>query len=221
MKRFAIIPTNGRDCLSECLDAIYPQVDAVILIANGGNDGGVINIRPQDGFDIIDVSEHPRIQGQNISAWWNLGLDHLESEMNTCCPEESWRVAILNDDTIVSSNWFEAVEARMRETDASAACAGSSTHLLVQPGPVPLHTRMTGFAFMLRGEEGIRANEDLHWYFTDDYIDWESRKRGGMAMTDQASVQHLYPNGQVTPEIQTRIAHDAQNFKDLYGIMPW
>jgi hypothetical protein len=215
LRRYAIIPSNGRGCLYECLDAIYPQVDEVIVVYTG-DDG--LTVRSQDTFYIMDEEDLPTIVEKNISAWWNVALKSISS---TSPGGQPWRVAILNDDAIVSPNWFEAVETRMEETGAAAACSGPSTHLLVEPGPVPLHLRMQGFAFMLRGELELRANESLYWYFSDDYIDWESRKLGGMAMTDQAHVRHLYPNGQVTPEIHVRIAHDAQAFKDLYGTMPW
>jgi hypothetical protein len=74
---------------------------------------------------------------------------------------------------------------------------------------------------MVAGELGLRANEDLYWYFSDDWMDWESRKLGGMVMVPGFPVQHLYPNQQVTPEMQVQIAKDAQTFVEIYGTRPW
>jgi len=88
-------------------------------------------------------------------------------------------------------------------------------------GPVPLQTRLQGFAFILPGEQGLRANEDLRWYFSDDWIDWEARRRGGMVMIPHMNVTHLYPNQQMTPELQVFCAEDAAKFHALYGQMPW
>jgi len=66
----------------------------------------------------------------------------------------------------------------------------------------------------------MRANELFAWYYSDDYIDWESRLAGGMAMVRGFPVTHLYPNAQVSPEIQVQIAEDAANFYASYGRMP-
>jgi hypothetical protein len=137
-----------------------------------------------------------------------------------------WDIAILNDDAIVPPGWFDAVSEVMRVFDASAGCSDPDGTLRApihhrKVGPVGLDRRLVGYAFILRGEHNIRANEDLHWYFTDDHIDYAAREEGGTVMVPGFPVQHLHPNGQMTPELSARIAVDAQNFKDRWGIMPW
>jgi hypothetical protein len=74
---------------------------------------------------------------------------------------------------------------------------------------------------MLRGESRIRADEDIHWYFSDDHIDYTARLNGGTVMMPGFPVQHLHPNGQVSLELGQRIAIDAKVFKEKWGIMPW
>jgi hypothetical protein len=208
--KFAVIPSNGRTCLEQCVEAIKPQVDEVIVIDTSGK-------VPPWMPTYIEIVEGP----VNISRWWNIGLDvaaHMAEAEN-----DTWDVAVLNDDVIVPEGWFDAVATSMRQYDCAAACSGGVGNYWVwrDAKPVPLETRMQGFAFILAGEVGLRANEDLHWYFTDDYIDWESRKLGGMVMINGYPVQHLYPNGQVTSEIMEQIAKDAQTFVDIYGQRPW
>jgi hypothetical protein len=210
--KFAVIPTNGRDCLDQCLQAIVDQVDEIILIDTTGG------VPPWLPYNIVIDDTAPI----NISRWWNWGLN-MAAEI--AATRSSYEVAIINDDVIVPPGWFDAVATGLRKFDCAAACSGGypgvSDSVLLNPVAVPLETRMQGFAFMLAGEKGLRANEDLHWYFTDDYIDWESRKLGGMNMIGGYPVEHLYPNGQLTPHLARQVARDAQTFVDIYGRRPW
>lgn len=218
--RFAIIPTNGRECLKDCLQAIEPQVDSLILIYTTPWHEKEIRPRPLHGVAVRDL------RPPNISRWWNQGLELAQTVMGMLGEDEPGRydVAIINDDVIVPPGWFDAVCSGLREYAAAAACSGGgSVFPLVQrdPGAVPLDRRMQGFAFMLAGEKNIRANEDLRWYFSDDYIDWVAREQGGMVMIPGYSVQHLYPNGQMTGELHQMCAEDAGKFQSLWGRMPW
>ena len=218
--RFAVIPTNGRACLKDCLMAIAPQVDSTILVYTVPWQDGEVRPHPHFGVALRDVGS------PNISRWWNEGLDICTQVMDMTEGDTPGRydVAILNDDVIVPPGWFDAVSDGMRMYECAAACSGapnSSPVLLQRPGPVPLHTRLQGFAFILAGEKGIRANEELRWYFSDDYIDWRARELGGMVMVPGHSVNHLYPNEQMTGELHQFSAEDAAKFKEIWGVMPW
>ena len=222
--RFAIIPSNNRPCVRDCVAAIAPQVDCVIRVWTGAAAGA-------DGFSVGSSPEFVSLNDPgdiNISRWWNTGLNYIDmwNRMATAFgPSASkWDVAILNDDAIVPEGWFDAVSRTMRQMRVAAACSGGTAGMPVlhtNPGPVGLDTRLQGFAYLVAGELGLRANEQLKWYFTDDYMDWESRKLGGMVMVPGFHVQHLYPNAQVTPQLQAQIAQDAQTFVDIYGMRPW
>lgn len=219
--RFAIIPSNNRPCVRDCVAAIAPQVDHVIMVWNGAAAGS-------DGFSaggLPDFTALNDVGDVNISRWWNMGLTHARMVAGVSYGSNPrWDVAIINDDAIVPEGWFDAVATKMRDMRAAAACSGAPIGMPIlhtNPGPVALNTRLQGFAFMVAGELGLRANEDLKWFFTDDWMDWESRKLGGMVMVPGFQVQHLYPNGQVTSEIQEQIARDAQTFVDIYGQRPW
>ena len=214
--RIAVIPTLDRPVLRQSVAAIRPQVDAVFIINNGPTGWSGL----ADGQSVFERLVTPA-DPVNLSKLWNLGLN--EAIMFVGFFTKKWDVAILNDDAIVPEGWFDAVSTKMREMRAAAACSGGVTMpvLHTHPGPVPLETRLQGFAFMVAGELGLRANEDLYWYFTDDWMDWESRKIGGMVMVPGFPVQHLYPNQQVTQEMQAQIARDAQTFVEIYGMRPW
>lgn len=211
---FAIIPTNGRACFKDCLLAIEPQVDEVIVV-EGGPDAAYMS-----------WVEHPVVRENdlNISKWWNAGLDMVE-QLARGADRSRWNVAILNDDTIVPPGWMLACSSAMREEKAAAACSGGTTtpHRVIhrEPGPVGLMTRMKGFGFVLAGEKGIRANEKLRWYFSDDHVDWMARRLGGMVTVPGYGVEHLYPNQQMGSELQATVPEDATEFVAFWGTRPW
>lgn len=215
---YAIIPTNGRPCFKECLEAALPQVSRVIVV-EGGPDAEYVDRGPGD-YDMTVVRE-PEM---NISKWWNLGLSLLADRMKEH-RQHHWNVIILNDDAIIPPTWVSTVSNAMRSAGAAAASTGNPHPwpiLHQKPGPVDLSTRLQGFAFMLAGEKGIRANEQLKWYFSDDHVDWLSRQQGGTLSIPSHHVRHLYPNGQMTPELQVQIAEDAKAFTAYWaGLRPW
>jgi hypothetical protein len=196
-------------------------VDATILIYTVPWTDSEIRAKPDHGVVIRDLRTPA-----NISRWWNQGLTVAKSVMSLQGDSEHGRydVAVLNDDVIVPPGWFEAVSDGLRMHDAAAACSGGDqTFAIVQraPGPVPLQHRLQGFAFILAGEKEIRANEDLRWYFSDDYVDWVAREKGGMVMVPGRQVNHLYPNAQMTGELHHMCGEDAGKFLSLWGRMPW
>jgi hypothetical protein len=217
--RYAIIPTNGRECVTDCIDAILPQVDHVIAVCTAPQMRG-----KNSWYDQIHKLYMPG--PINISHWWNWGLDAVRISVEEDLDQRpaKWDVAILNDDVIVPEGWFDAVAGKMRELKAAAACSGGTTGMPIlhtHAGPVPLSTRMQGFAFIVAGESGLRADEQFRWYCGDDDLGWRAAGVGGMVMIPGFHVNHLYPNQQVTPEMQELIAEDMQRFVDKWGQRPW
>lgn len=222
--RFAVVPTNRRPCALQALDAIAPQVDQVIVIET------VHSIAP-DPVDCNEIRAHaPGVTifvddkpGMSISRWWNKGLglaQFLAQRENLA----KWEVAVLNDDVIVPQGWFDVVAQGLREHEAVAACSGGllpGVILHTEPGPVNLMTRMQGFAFMLAGEWELRADESMPWWCSDDDLDWTARSLGGMVMVPGWSVEHLYPNGQMTPELNVQVGKDMETFVAKWGMRPW
>ena len=217
--RYAIIPSNGRECLRQCVDAILPQVDQVEIIRTDRTTlGWEQYITEKSGvLTVVD-------QGINISKWWNLGLGFVGLSHGLQKQREKYDVAILNDDTIVPEGWFDAVAGQMRDKRAVGASSGSPIGMPVlhsRPGPRPLDQRMQGFAFIVAGETGIRADEQFAWYCGDDDLEWRLSAGGGVVVIPGFPVQHLHPNAQITSEIHELIAKDMQSFVDKWGTRPW
>lgn len=210
--RFAVIATNGRDCFGDSFRAISSQVDHVYVTetADGTHERMAAQGVKRDYVDYFTTH-------MNISRWWNRGLERADRRNW----DDTWEVAIVNDDCIVPDGWMEAVCSGMRQRQAVAGCSGAHDITLRVPEPVPLDMRMQGFAFVLAGEKQLRFDEQLTWWCGDDDMDWRSREAGGMSMIRGFPVQHLYPNGQMTPELHVQVAGDMQRFVDKWGRRPW
>lgn len=214
LRKFAIVPTNGRECLDQCLQALEGQVDTIVVVWTSDTtpaEGSAVRVMP--GIHVIFDLAPPR----NISRWWNVGMDYVD----TLVDQETltWDVAIINDDVIVPSSWFNAVAGTMRQMQIAAACSGG------REPHVRLHTkrggtlfdRMQGFAFMLAGEKRLRADEELVWWCGDNDLDHKARAAGGMAMIPGLHVTHLFPNGQMTDELQVQANKDCELFRAKWG----
>jgi glycosyltransferase involved in cell wall biosynthesis len=216
--RLAVIPTHDRpDVLQRCLQAIAPQVDEIIIIDNNTVPGQIDTWPhgPKFGTIVLPVVMSP----PNLSKLWNIGLDFAEIAAGP--QERDWYVAVLNDDAIAPQGWFDVVINDMARTGAVAGCSGprAATHRVAEP--IDLYTRMTGWAFILKGNEGLRADERFEYWFGDDDLGWQAAERGGMTMVQGFQVENLFPNGSMTPELHARTALDAQAFVDKWGRRPW
>jgi molybdopterin-guanine dinucleotide biosynthesis protein A len=216
---FAVVPSNGRPVLDECLAAIGDQVDTVILIGNNwqrdrgvGSSGAFVSNDYDDG-------------DQNISRWWNRGLAKAERLARFRGASE-WDVAVINDDAILPRGWVETLSSRMRATSAVCAYpdqAGGQLEVLhTVAEPVPLSQRIAGYAFMLRGEAGLRADESLVWWYGDDSLDWEARENGGALLVPGIPVEHRAPDVQTnaSPVLTAQAGRDRQTFINRWGKAP-
>lgn len=211
--RYAVIPTNNRECLTLCIQAIMPQVDKVILIETAEPS---LNVHWK-----LDKLADPR-RPVNISRWWNRGLRHA-SALARGAGAGVWDVAVLNDDVVVPQGWFDEVARGLRGSGAAIASYSDqvySPHHHEDAGSIPLYLRPAGFAWMMRGELDLRADERFNWYCGDDDLWRASIEYGGFYLMP-GTVNHMYPNGQVTSEIQELIAQDMAAFVAKYGERPW
>lgn len=224
--RYAVIPSNGRECLDACLKAIYPQVDQIEVVWTGGKFPPDRELPEKHNDKILYTMDNG---DKNISRWWNAGIQGVEDIQRYRCKKDAvpqptkWDVAVLNDDAIVPEGWFDAVAGTIRQMGVAAGCSGGYGMPVLHTAneAPPLQTRMQGFAFILAGELGLRADEQFVWYCGDDDLGRRAATAGGMVMVPGFHVEHLYPNGQMTPELHAAIAGDMQRYVDKYGGRPW
>lgn len=215
MARYAVIPTNGRECVDMAIAAMLHQVDRLAVVESGPS---VTSRRyPAEVTHLFGGTE------LNISRWWNVGLDWAEAEA-TAAGHSTWDVAVINDDVIVPPAWFCYVADDLRALGCVAGCSGGrhgTPQIQRQAGPVGLFDRLQGFAFVLAGESGLRADEEMAWWYGDDDLGARAAAAGGMVMMPGCHVQHLYPNAQTTDAQQPQIALDRATFIRKRGFVPW
>jgi GT2 family glycosyltransferase len=209
---WAVVPSNGRSFLRECLDALLPQVEGIIVVSNGESDF------PSEPRVEIMTDERPDV---NISRWWNMGIDAVAAK-----GLGEWNVLVVNDDVIVPSNFVQILSDNMRS--CSAAISFPNQHdnhrmLWRDPEPVNLFWRLTGYCFMMRGEIGLRLDESLVWWYGDDDLDWRARANGGSYLVPGCSVEHRAPNGSMLgrPDLHVQAGKDRETFIRKWGQAPW
>lgn len=219
--RVAVVPTRDRhQLLSDCVDSIVDQVDTVVVIDNWSMPP--IDVKRWCGKVIRRRSA---MDPPNISALWNMGLDLAETGSVLRAVEE-WDVAVLNSDVIVPAGWIDALSTAMRSTAAVLAYpdhhGGQQQVLHTKAEPIDLRQRITGFAYMLRGEAGLRLDESMAWWYSDDDLDWTAREAGGALLVPGIPVRHLCPNESTDarPELQQQAGRDRETFIAKWGRAP-
>lgn len=213
MSRIAVIPTHNRPAeLQRCVDAIRPQVDHIVVIDNASD--------PVVAVEDVHVV-HDDEQPPNLSRLWNRGLKYAQYYAQGA---PTWDVAILNDDAIPWPGWFEYVSSHMRQTTAVAACVSQFTHgpaFYDSSAPFTIATRVTGWAFILRGEAGLRFDERFRWWCGDDDISAQARHNGGLLILPGQWVENTLANTTTTGVLAEQSARDMQAFVDKWGCRPW
>jgi hypothetical protein len=211
--RHAVVLTHNRlELLRQCVAAVLPQVDQVTVVDNA-SDPPVDGEWP-DGAVILNVPDQP----PNLARLWNTQLEAISASE----PEKgTWEVALLCDDVVVPPDWYDRVATGLREWGASAASAHSyeaisSPYLLRELSNGG--DRMCPWAFMLPGEQGLRADESLHWWYCDTDVDWQARQRCGTVIVAGAPAPNLRV-GEYTarPDLAHQAGLDGRTFQAKWG----
>lgn len=228
---YAVIPTRDRhEMLADCIRSVVDQVDAVYVVDNGSDPPFDPDVWPTRGGGAPKVfCARVPMDPPNISRLWNIGL-HLALLANQHAgghPWEPYDVLVLNDDVVCPPTLVATLGTAMRDTRAVMAFpdqhGGREQVLHTVAGPVDLRQRITGYAFMLRGEGLLRADEDLAWWYGDDDLDWQAREAGGALLVPGVPVEHRDPNGSTDarPELQEQAARDRETFRRKWNRTPW
>lgn len=159
------------------------------------------------------VVPHPQ---RNISALWNAGLDLIAAEQSG-----PHNVAILNNDLSVPPGFLSGLANGLRSRP---------DHLIAYPdherrlpaGICDPAGRMSGFAFMLRGEAGLRLDPQFVWWYGDDDLARQARKRGKVVCVGGLHVEHLASNQstEADPGLQATARGDQARFEAKWSARP-
>lgn len=223
--RYAVIPThNRRTQLAACLAALSWQVDTFVVVDNASSppveDFGLVLADPAARLVILRDEEQP----PNLSRLWNVGLDHV-SELAAAAGHERWDVAVLNDDAVVPSGWFDAVSSAMRAGPAVVGCSdpyGTLRMPLLKTAPDrDLMTRMCPWAFITRGEAGLRSDETMRWWWFDSDWDVRARAAGGVLLIPGYQTRNTCANSTTAGVLAEQAGKDRTRFAEVWGSCPW
>jgi glycosyltransferase involved in cell wall biosynthesis len=198
IETWAVIPTRGRpQVFHACLDSIIEQVDGVVVIDN--NDQQAVF-----GVQRMTVIHHPE-QPPNLSKMINMGIDEITKRVTG----DEWNVVLLNDDVTVPPGWVDMLSSHLRAGPYAAAYNGHGVNGV-----------MTCWACVVRGELGLRWDEDLRWWYGDNAFDLMCRDNGGIRhVLDEPFPVHHHPDQQTYQStVLSRMAHeDGETFARKYG----
>lgn len=225
--RFAVIAAHNRQqLLTECVVSLAPQCDRIIVIDNASDPP--LQVERQLHRNLVLMVRDPQ-QPPNLSALWNRGLRIAhEAACHTLDSDDPvYDVAVFGDDVFVPHGWWDRVSEAMRSTSAVAG----ATHgiapiwqpLLKTEPDADIINRMPGWAWMLRGESGLRLDETLKWWFGDTDLDWRARQLGGMILAAGEIAENRQPNlyTNVRPELGVQAGLDRYTFINKWGWTPW
>lgn len=216
-RRYAVVPTTGRDDLWDCLDAIQGQVDRVIVLANRCSAPTYARLEDAHWVEVMTYLADP----PNISVMWNMGLIAAERHADGM----AFDVAVLNDDAIVPEQWFSDLVAEMRLASTVAASRDQTGALwgpltFTEAGPIDLRHRMAGFAFVLDGAARLRLDEQFRWWYGDDDLEWRARQEGGVSLVHGAPVEHRHPSASTIGRLAEIAGEDRERFIKKWGKAP-
>lgn len=209
-----ILTHNRQDLVLDAVAAIRPQVDDVLVIDNASEPPAIV----PEGVNLAFIPDQP----PNLSKLWNFGFDFFAGLYG----DEPWDAAVLCDDTVAPPGWFDAVTAAMRETGATVGCTNPWGHhhppsVKRQPDR-DIAGRMIGWAFVLDGTSGIRADEGMTFWYLDTDIDFQARQAGGFVMVGGYPVPNVHPGGYTaTGRYNKQIEQDREAFAAKWGYLPW
>ena len=219
--RVAVVPTRDRhDLLADCITSVVDQVDQVIVIDNLSSPP----IDPEPWHGKVGVVSLP-IDPPNISTLWNVGLALADANAHRHGAEQ-WDIAVLNSDVTIPAGWIDTLSTAMRATTAVLAYPdqhdGTRQILHTRAEPIDLRQRITGYAYLLRGETGLRLDETMAWWYSDDDLDWTAREAGGALLVPGLPVEHRAPNISTNerPELAAQTTVDRATFLAKWGRLP-
>jgi len=217
-----IITHNRPGPLATLLTGLRGQDDAVVVIDNAStpplDDAFVLQNAGSDTVAVLHDDEQP----PNLYRLWNLGFDVARS---LCDGNATYDIAVFNDDAVVPAGWFDAVSDALRSGSYAAASSdpyGRLTASLVKTEPDgDLMTRLCPWAFVMRGELELRANETFRWWWGDTDFDWHCRQSGGIIVTPGYVVHNSLANSTTVGALAEQAGRDRETFRVKWGHNPW
>lgn len=222
---YAVIAThNKHENLYKLIETLSLSTEAIVVIDNASKVPLTKFLRDKKDIPNLHIVEDGE-QPPNLSRLWNVGLKLVGS----LCKTREWNVAVLNDDLQVEETWLPSLAYYLRQSNAAVAYGDQfnrnlpETQLFTQAKPISLYDRMCGYAHVSRGELGIRFDETMRWWYSDDDYDWTCRQHGGSLLVPGHAVTHHTPGESTNASValSTQAGIDRETFYKKWKQYPW
>lgn len=219
--RYAVIPTHNRpDRLLALVASLGTQVDNIVVLDNASDppvDETVLKKAAGEAY--VYVLRDPE-QPPNLARLWNVMLDHC-AHLAWRVPGDRWDVGVFNDDAIVPAGWFDVCSTVLRGHEAAVVAHTGTVpvhrHELVDSYPYPRDKRMCPWAFVTRGEAGLRADESMRWWFFDDDFNRQAIDAGGVIAAPGPLVINALAVQSTVGELAEQAAADRETFEKKWA----
>lgn len=237
--RLAVVPTHNRPVeLARLLDALAPQCDAVVVIDNAGDPPVDLPRRwPTQGREDPDAPGtflrmrvhviRDEEQPPNLSRLWNVGFDAAHEYVRGG-DYIGHDVGVFNDDAVVPPGWWDIVSGALRGHPTAAVAHTHTYGATTRPAvfrddraPLELFERMCPWAFVARGELGLRSDETMRWWWFDSDFEVRARRAGGVLAVPGPQVTNTLANTTTVGVLAEQAGRDGARFVEIHGRAPW
>jgi len=219
--RAAVVTTYQRPVeLARLVASLADQVDHLVVVDNDSRPPAEVDWHGGGTLTVTTYAERP----PNLYRMWNVGLETIDA-LARDNGWEAWDVGLFNDDADVPPGWFDRVSLELRRAGVAACstdpCGAISMPLLKREPDRDLRTRLCPWAFVVRGEVGMRADEEFGWWWGDTDVDWWCRTHGGVLVLPGDVVPNTLANSTTVGELAEQAGRDAEYFTRKWGFRPW
>jgi hypothetical protein len=209
-----LIPCQGArtEMLWETLDSLQHPPERTVIVTTS-----------EDPVRYGDIGTHTLelpYDGQRISSWWNAGIDYIRAR---CGDQLFFEIAVISSDVQGHPGSIEIMAETLRFHDLEMV--GPNYHreafsFFDRESSRTVHNRVPGACWMIKGESGLRLDEQFRWWYSDDDLEMQARQRGDVAIIPDTGFRPG-PDSVLSPELQQWAREDRQKFIDKWGMEPW
>ncbi len=222
--RYAVIPTHNRPAqLLALVSSLGVQCDRIVVLDNASTppvyrEQLQAAVPEQCTVEVIRDEEQP----PNLSRFWNVMFDHCLSHSSEW--HGQWDVAVFNDDAVVPAGWYDVCSTALRGHEKAAVAHTGTVPVhredLLDAYPFERQRRMCPWAFVVRGELGLRADESMRWWYFDDDFCRQAIDVGGVLAVPGPLVVNSGANSTTVGVLAEQSQKDMATFAAKWGGTP-
>lgn len=219
--RFAVVPTHNRpERLAALVAALGAQVDTIIVLDNASDPPvdwmQMAALAPPATVEVLRDEQQP----PNLARFWNVLFDRC-AKLAGDRGEQVWDVAVFNDDAVLPHGWFDVCSTLLRGHEKAVAAHTGTVPVhrreLLEEYPYPRDKRMCPWAFVVKGESGLRADESMRWWFFDDDFCRQAIDAGGVLAVPGPLVVNAEAVQSTTGVLAEQAEKDRATFEAKWG----